>query len=391
MRNRLLPLAAAEMTADDIQAVTRVLGDGKLGSGDKVREFEAAVAEYVGARYAAAVSSGAAGLHIALMSAAVGHEDEVITTPLTHPATANCILYQNGIHTFADVEPATYNIDPVKVKYRITGRTRALIPVHFAGNPCALDQLYELARENDLCVIEDASHALGGYYKDKRIGSLSDLTVFSFSDPQHCYTGEGGIVTTNSGEFYEWMLVFRENGMVSEAKKMLKPEGPWRKEMQDRGYNYRLTDMQAALGISQLARVEEFIGRRTEIAHYYNRALAGHPALDLPEPNPRGRSTWHRYIVTLRTEKLKAGRTEILHAIRAENIEVGVHFLPVFLHPYYLWIGHPDVCTIEGSLCPVAEDLYNRFLTLPLFPSMTDRDALEVIEAVTRVLDYFLI
>lgn len=198
-------------------------------------------------------------------------------------------------------------------------------------------------------------------------------------------------MTTNSGEFYEWMLVFRENGMVSEAQKMIKPEGPWRKEMQDRGYNYRLTDMQAALGISQLARVEEFIGRRTEIANYYNRALAGHPALDLQEPNPLGRSTWHRYIVTLRTEKLKAGRTEILHAVRAENIEVGVHFLPVFLHPYYLWIGHPDVCTIEGSLCPIAEDLYNRFLTLPLFPSMTDRDAREVIEAVTRVLDYFLI
>ncbi|MFA7467409.1 MAG: DegT/DnrJ/EryC1/StrS aminotransferase family protein [Desulfotomaculaceae bacterium] len=391
VRSRMLPLAAAEMTADDIQAVTRVLSDGVLGSGDKVREFETAVAEYVGAKYAVAVSSGAAGLHVALMSAAVGHEDEVITTPLTHPATSNCILYQNGIHTFVDVDPTTYNIDPVKVKYRITGRTQALIPVHFAGNPCELDLLHNLARENNLCVIEDAAHALGGCYKDKQIGALSDLTVFSFSDPQHCYTGEGGIVTTNSEELLEWMLVFRENGLVRHPQKMISPEGPWHKEMQDRGFNYRLTDMQAALGISQLARVEEFIKCRTDIANRYNRALAGHPAIALPQQNPRGRSTWHRYIVTLRIEKLKAGRTEICNAIRAENIEVGVHYLPVFLHPYYLWIGHPDVCTIEGSLCPVAEDLYNRFLTLPLFPSMTDRDVQDVIEAVTRVLNYYLL
>jgi len=391
VRSRMLPLAAAEMTTDDIQAVTQVLSDGVLGSGDKVKEFETAVADYVGARYAVAVSSGAAGLHVALMSAAVGHEDEVITTALTHPATSNCILYQNGIHTFVDVEPKTYNIDPVKVKYRITGRTQALIPVHFAGNPCELDLLHDLARENDLCVIEDAAHALGGYYKGKRIGALSDFTVFSFSDPQHCFTGEGGIVTTNSEEFFEWMLVFRENGLVRDPQKMISPERPWRKEMQDRGYNYRLTDMQAALGISQLARVEDFIGRRTDIADLYNRALAGHPAITLPKQNPQGRSTWHRYIITLCMEQLKASRTEIFNALRAENIEVGVHYLPVFLHPYYLWIGHPDVCTIEGSLCPVAEDLYNRFLTLPLYPSMTDHDVQDVINAVTRVVDYYLL
>jgi len=178
---------------------------------------------------------------------------------------------------------------------------------------------------------------------------------------------------------------------VRDPQKMINPEGPWRKEMQDRGFNYRLTDMQAALGISQLARVEEFISRRTDIANLYNRTLANHPAITLPEQHPQGRSTWHRYIVTLCMEKLKAGRNEIFKAIRAENIEVGVHYLPVFMHPYYLWIGHPDVCTIEGSLCPVAEDLYNRFLTLPLFPSMTDQDVQDVIDAVTRVLDYYLL
>lgn len=391
VRNRPLPLAAAEITAEDIQAVTEVMQGGKLGSGAKVREFEDEVAEYVGARYAVAVSSGAAGLHVALMAAAVGHEDEVITTPLTHPATSNCILYQNGMHTFVDVDPATFNLDPVKVRYRITGRTEALIPVHFAGNPCELEPLHRLARENDLLVIEDAAHALGGEYGGRKIGSLSDLTVFSFSDPQHCYTGEGGMVTTDDEELYHWMLVFRENGMVRDPQKLVRPEGPWREEMQDRGFNYRMTDMQAALGISQLARANDFIARRASIAGRYNRALAGHPAVALPDQNPRGRSTWHYYVMALRMENLKASRTEIFNAMRAEGIEVGVHYLPVFLHPYYLWIGHPDVCTIEGSLCPLAEDLYNRFITLPLYPAMTDRDVEDVIEAVCRVLDYYSI
>lgn len=391
VRDSMLPLAAAELKEEDERAVVEVLRKRKLGTGEKVREFENAVAEYVGAKYAVAVSSGAAGLHIALMAAAVGHEDEVITTPLTHPATSNCILYQNGVHIFVDVDPATFNIDAAKVKFRITGRTQALIPVHFAGNPSDLAALHELAEKNNLTVIEDAAHALGGEYDGRKIGSLSDLTVFSFSDPQHCYTGEGGMVTTNSEELYQWMLVFRENGMVSDPKKLVRQEGPWRVEMQDRGYNYRMTDLQAALGISQLARVEDYILRRTAIAERYNNAFKGHPAVELPQQNPRGRSTWHYYIVALRMENLKASRAEILHALRKENIEASVHYLPVFLHPYYLWIGHPDVCTIEGSLCPVAEDLYNRFLTLPLYPSMTDRDVNDVIEAVGRVLEYYSI
>lgn len=389
VRENSLPLAEASVHENDILAVTGVLRGGKLGCGETVQKFERAVAKYVGARYAVAVSSGAAGLHIALMSAAVGHQEEVITSPLTHPATANCILYQGGIHTFADIDSATFNIDPGVVATKISSRTAALIPVHFAGNPCNMEALHRLAREHNLIVIEDAAHALGGEYGGQKIGALSDLTVFSFSDPQHCYTGEGGVVTTDSEEFYQWMLIFRENGMVRDPQKLARPEGPWRVEMQDRGYNYRMTEMQAALGIGQLARAEEFIARRTAIAEKYNRALAGHPAVVLPEQNPRGRSTWHYYLLALRLENLKASRSDIFYALRAENIEVGVHYLPVFLHPYYLWIGHPDVCTLEGSLCPQAEELYNRLLTLPLYPAMTDRDVDDVITAVIRVLDYY--
>ncbi|MCG8402111.1 MAG: DegT/DnrJ/EryC1/StrS aminotransferase family protein [Firmicutes bacterium] len=391
VRNRPLPLAQADMTEKDIEAVSGTLREGKLGCGAKVREFEAAVAGYVGARYAVAVSSGAAGLHVALMAAAVGHEDEVITTSLTHPATTNCILYQNGIHTLVDVDPATFNIDPVQVEHRITRRTEALIPVHFAGNPCDMRAFHQLARENGLSVIEDAAHALGGEYDGQKIGSLSDLTVFSFSDPQHCYTGEGGIITTNSADLCQWMLVFRENGMVRDARKLVGPGEPWRVEMQDRGFNYRMTEMQAALGIAQMKRVDAFVARRAAIAQLYNRTLAGHPAVALPEQNPRGRSTWHYYILALRMENLKASRAEIYDALRAENIQVWVHYLPVFLHPYYMWIGHPDVCTIEGSLCPNAEDLYNRFITLPLYPAMSDGDARDVMDAVTRVLEYYAI
>ncbi len=389
VRSELLPLAGADISEDDIQAVTRVMRSGKLGCGEMVEQFEEAVAGYVGARYAVAVSSGSAGLHIALMAAAVGHGDEVITSPLTHPATSNCILYQGAIHTFADINPATFNIDPQVVRSKINSRTEALIPVHFAGNPCDLDVLHGLARQHGLTVIEDAAHALGGTYNGAKIGSLSDLTVFSFSSPQHCYTGEGGMVTTGDEELYQWMLIFRENGMVTDPAKLVKPEGPWHVEMQDRGYNYRMTDMQAALGISQLARVEEFIARRAAIAEKYNRALGGHPSVVLPQQNERGRSTWHYYLLALRLENLRASRAEIFRALQAENIEVGVHYLPVFLHPYYLWIGHPDVCTLDTSLCPRAEEIYGRLLTLPLFPAMTDRDVDDVITAVGRVLDYY--
>ncbi len=387
----MLPMAKSVLSEKDINAVTEVLRSGKLSGGEAVYMFEQEMAAYTGAKYAVAVSSGAAGLHIALMSAAVGHMEEVITTPLTHPSTSNCILYQGGIHTFADIDPATFNMDPKMVAMKISDRTKALIPVHYAGNPCQLDAMQELARAKGLVIIEDAAHALGGEYEGQKIGAISDLTVFSFSSPQHCYTGEGGMVTTDSEELYQWLTMFRENGMVYDPKRQVKPEGPWTVEMQDRGYNYRMTGMQAALGISQLSRVDEYTGRRARIADRYNRVFSSHPAIILPEQNSRGRSTWHYYVLALRTENLKASRKEIFNALRAENIEVGVHYLPVFLHPYYLWIGHPDVCTLETSLCPKAEELYHKLLTLPLYPAMTDNDADDVIEAVVKVLDYYTV
>ncbi|SFH17819.1 dTDP-4-amino-4,6-dideoxygalactose transaminase [Desulfotomaculum arcticum] len=390
VREKVLPMAKSVLNDNDINAVTEVLRGGKLGSGEAVSLFEQAMTAYTGARYAVAVSSGAAGLHIALMSAAVGHMEEVITSPLTHPSTSNCILYQGGIHTFADIDPATFNIDPEMVAMKISDRTKALIPVHYAGNPCQLDALQELARAKDLVIIEDAAHALGGEYEGQKIGSISDLTVFSFSSPQNCYTGEGGMVTTDSEELYQWLTMFRENGMIYDSQRQVKPEGPWTVEMQDRGYNYRMTGMQAALGVSQLSRADGFIGRRANIAGRYNRAFSGHPAIFLPEQNSRGRSTWHYYVMALRTEYLKVSRREIFDALQTENIEVGVHYLPVFLHPYYLWIGHPDICTLDTSLCPKAEDLYHKLLTLPLYPAMTDNDAEDVIEAVLKVLNYFL-
>lgn len=389
VREILLPLAKSVLNENDISVVTEVLRGGKLSGGAMVSRFEQAMAAYTGARYAVAVSSGAAGLHIALMSAAVGHMEEVITSSLTDPSTSNCIIYQGGIHTFADIDPATFNVDPRMVAMKISDRTKALIPVHYAGNPCQMDALQELARAKDLVIIEDAAHALGGEYGGKKIGAISELTVFSFSSPQHCYTGEGGMVTTDSEELYQWLTMFRENGMVYDPKRQVKPEGPWTVEMQDRGYNYRMTEMQAALGISQLSRADEFIDRRANIADRYNRAFSAHPAITLPEQNSRGRSTWHYYILALRTENLKVSRKEIFNALQAENIEVGVHYLPVFLHPYYLWIGHPDICTLDTSLCPKAEDLYHKLLTLPLYPSMTDSDAEDVIEAVLKVLNFY--
>lgn len=391
VREKLLPLASPSLNEEDKQAVMQVLDSGNLKNGPMVREFEENFARYVGARYAVAVSSAAAGLHIALMAAAVGHEEEVITSPLVHPSTPAAILHQHGMHTFADIDPETYNVDPEEIRKKVSSRTVALMPVHFAGRPCDMEAIQDIARENKLEVIEDASHALGAEYRGKKIGTLSSLTVFSFSGPQGVYTGEGGMVVTDSEELYFWLLVFRNGGIVTDPQKLSRREGPWHFEMQDRGFYYQMTEMQAALGLSQLKRAGEFAARRREIAEIYNAAFAGMEQFDLPAPFHGGKHSWYYYIIALRPENLKAARLEIYNALRAENIGVGVHYMPAFLHPYFKWVGHPDVCTLEGSLCPRAENLYSRLLTLPLFPGMTRQDVEDVIEAVHRVMKYYAV
>lgn len=389
MRDTYLPCGSHFFEDEDIAAVEHVLRKGSLNSGQKVVEFEREFASYVGAKYAVAVSSGAAGLHIAAAAAGVAHGEEVITSPIAPLAAACCGLYQGAATVFADIDIHTYNLDPSEVEIKITSQTRAIVAVHFAGQPCDLEAIHLLAGKNGLTVIEDATCAFGAEYRGRRLGALSDLTVFSFHNPQDVTTGEGGMVTTNSEEFYGWLNLFRNNGIVTDPDRMTRNEGPWYFEMQELGNNYRMTEIAAILGITQLKKAEQFLKRREEIASYYNKSFQGLRTLNLPGVLEGVRPAWQMYVLGLRLERLKAGRLEIFNALRAENIGVEVHYPPVFSQPYFIWKGHKDICTLEGSLCPRAEDLYQTFISLPIFPAMSDRDAGDVVEAVKKIVAYY--
>jgi len=388
VRDDFLPYARQWIEEDDVAAVNKVLRGDWLTTGPAVAEFEREFAARVGAAFAVAVSSGTAALHAACFAAGVGRGDEVITSPLTFVASANCALFLGARPVFADVDPKTYNISPKEIEKKITPQTKAIVPVHFTGQPCDLEPIHEIARRHNLVVIEDAAHALGAAYKGRPVGGLSDLTVFSFHPVKHITTGEGGMVTTNDEELYQWLLLFRNHGIVREREMLVEDQGPWYYEVQDLGYNYRLTDIQAALGLSQLKKLDRFLARRRRIAALYNEAFAALPEVEVSYQAPYADSAWHLYVLALRPERLRKSRREIFEALRAENIGVHVHYLPVYRHPFYRWLGDPDSCTLEGFYCPCAEELYERIITLPLFPAMSDRDAADVIAAVYKVISW---
>lgn len=386
VRENFLPYARQWVEEDDIAAVCEVLRGDWLTTGPAVAEFEREFARRVGAAYAVAVSSGTAALHAACAAAGVGRGDEVITSPLTFAASANCALFLGARPVFADVDPRTYNISPEEIEKKITPQTKAVIPVHFTGQPCDLDPIHALARRHNLTVIEDAAHALGAEYKGRPVGGLSDLTIFSFHPVKHITTGEGGMVTTNDEETYRWLLLFRNHGITRDRRELVEDHGPWYYEMQDLGYNYRLTDIQAALGLSQLKKLDRFLKRRREIAARYSEAFAALPEVEVPYQAPYAASAWHLYVLALRPERLRKSRREIFEALRAENIGVNVHYFPVYRHPYYRWLGDPDSCSLHGFYCPHAEEIYRRIITLPLFPAMTDGDVEDVVRAVQKVI-----
>jgi len=388
VRESFLPYARQWVEEDDIAAVSEVLRGDWLTTGPAVAAFEREFAVRVGAAYAAAVSSGTAALHAACFAAGVGRGDEVITSPLTFAASANCALFLGARPVFADIDPKTYNICPEEIEKKITPQTKAIVAVHFTGQPADLDAIREIARRHSLVVIEDAAHALGATYKGRPVGGLSDLTVFSFHPVKHITTGEGGMVTTNDEELYRWLLLFRNHGIVRERELLVEDQGPWYYEVQDLGYNYRLTDIQAALGLSQLKKLDRFLARRRQIAAAYSEAFAALPEVEIPYQAPGAASAWHLYVLALRLDRLAKSRREIFEALRAENIGVNVHYLPVYRHPFYRWLGDPDSCSLQGFYCPHAEELYERLITLPLFPAMTDQDAADVITAVYKVISW---
>jgi perosamine synthetase len=380
LHDKFLPYGRQWIDDDDIQAVVGVLKSDYLTTGPKIAEFEQAFAEYVGAKYAVAVSNGTAALHAAAFAAGIHEGDEVITSPITFAASANCVLYMGGRPIYADIDSKTYNIDPMEIRKQITSKTKAIIPVHFTGQPVDLDEIHSIADKYRLVVIEDAAHALGAEYKGKRIGGLSNMTIFSFHPVKQITTGEGGMVTTNNPDYYQKLLLFRTHGITRDKTLLLRNEGDWYYEQQELGFNYRITDFQAALGLSQLKKADMFLKRRRELADIYNQSLQNIPGVLLPYQTPNCNSSWHLYVIQIGDEAGRS-RREVYDGLKKANIGVNVHYIPVYFHPYYQALGYPK------GLCPNAETYYQRALTLPLFPGMGERDALEVVEILKEILE----
>ncbi|MCY8235934.1 UDP-4-amino-4,6-dideoxy-N-acetyl-beta-L-altrosamine transaminase [Bacillus inaquosorum] len=383
VRDSYLPYGRQWLDEEDIQSVVDVLRGDYLTTGPTIDLFEQKVAEYAGSSYAVAFSSGTAALHAACFAAGISQGDEVITTPITFAASANCILYMGAKPVFADIDPLTYNIDPDSIEKLLTPKTKAIIPVDFTGQPVNHDRIQKIAKANNLIVIEDAAHALGASYKGEKIGSISDMTMFSFHPVKHITTGEGGMITTNNKTYYEKLLQFRSHGITRDPKKLTQDHGSWYYEMHFLGFNYRMTDIQASLGISQLKKVDDFIETRNHLARIYNEKLKTISHIHLPSQDAASTSSWHLYIINLKLDQLKGNRDDIFNAMQQENIGVNVHYIPVYLHPYYQRLGY------QAGLCPNAENFYKGIITLPLFQSMNEKDADDVIKALKKVVDFY--
>jgi perosamine synthetase len=384
VREKLLPYGRQSLDEEDIQSVVEVLKSDWLTTGPKIAEFEEAFAAWVGAKHAISFSSGTAALHAAAFAAGLGSGDEAITTPMTFCATANCVLYHGATPVFADVSDDTLNLDPREVARKISPRTKAIIAVDYAGHPAALDELRELATEAKAVLIEDACHALGAEFQGKRVGGIADMAMFSFHPVKHLTTGEGGMVTTKDDRLAEMLRRFRNHGISSDARQRHE-SGQWFYEMVMLGYNYRLTDIACALGLSQLSKLDANLTRRREIASDYERLLADLPII-LPAVRQTANPAWHLYPIRLQLESLSVGRAEIFRALRAEGIGVNVHYIPVHQHPYYR--DRFPATSAKGSF-PLAEKSYERLISLPMFHAMTNSDVQDVSRALHKVLAHY--
>ena len=384
IRKEPLPYARQYIDDDDCLAVSTVLKSDYLTTGPKVKEFEEIIADFVGAKYAVSFSNGTAALHGACYAAGIGKGDEVITTPMTFAASANCVLYSGGTPVFADIDEYTFNIDVNEIAKKITDKTKAIIPVDYTGQAADIDGIKELVKGTEIVIIEDGAHSLGTKYKGTRVGAIADMTMFSFHPVKTITTGEGGIITTNNEEYYTKLINFRSHCITRDINQLVDKEaGGWYYEQLDLGYNYRMTDIQAALGISQMKKVDWFIQRRKEIVMKYNEAFRDLDGIILQKNAEFSDTVNHLYVIKLDLNKLKADRKEIYNALLAENIGVNVHYIPVYWHPYYQKLGY------KKGLCPKAEELYNSILTLPLFPAMTDNDVEDVIGGVYKIINYY--
>lgn len=383
---RETPLGYGKQYIDDadIEAVVKVLKSDFLTCGPSIGSLEHKLCEVTGARYAVAVSNGTAALHIACMAAGVGPGDEVITTPITFAASANCALYCGAKPVFADINPETYNISPASIRERITPATKAVVAVDFTGQAVELDEIRKICTDNNLILIEDAAHSLGTLYNGKPVGSIADMTTFSFHPVKTVTGGEGGAVTTNDEETYRKLLRLRAHGVTRVQDEMKNTShGGWYYEQTELGYNYRITDFQAALIESQLGKLPLFQKRRKEIVKTYNEAFKDIPEILIQKEIAESDTTRHLYILRLDLSALNCNRKEFFDAMQAENIKVQVHYIPVYYHSHYESLGY------EKGLCPHAEKLYDEIMSLPLFYSMTDKDVADVIEATKKLIRYY--
>jgi len=379
VRSAMLPYGQQWLDEEDKEAVLSVLNSDFITQGPQIDRLERKVADYVGARYAVAFCNGTAALHAACFAAGIGPGDEVITTPITFLASSNSVLYMGGKPVFADIDKRTYNLSPDNAAACITPRTKAMIPVDFTGQPVEIDRIMMLARDHGLVVIQDAAHSLGAEYGGRKIGAWADMTMFSFHPVKHITTGEGGMIVTNNEDYFRRLQLFRNHGMSRDPLMMHAYEGPWYYEMHELGYNYRMTDMQAALGVSQMDKLDRFVAARRSIAREYDEAFGGMEGLVIPEQHADANSSWHLYVLRWDMDRFESDRRTIFEALREENIGVNVHYIPVYRQPYYRNQGYSQV-----SL-PNAEDYYSNVISLPIFPKMTGEDVRDVILAVRKV------
>lgn len=368
---KIIPYGHQWIDNNDIKEVVKVLKSNWLTQGPNVEAFEKAVAAYCGAKYAVAVSSGTSALYMAYRAAEIGLQDEVITTPLTFAATANMVFFCGAKPVFADIQQDTLNIDPKEIEKKITKKTKAIAVVDFAGHPCDYDIILKIAKKHKLLVIEDACHALGAEYKNKKVGGLADMTILSFHPVKHITTGEGGMVLTNNKDFYKKLKVLRSHGIVKKPEK-----GAWYYEIENPSFNFRITDIQCALGISQLKKLDTFIKRRREIVAMYNQAFKGIKEIMIPAEKEYAKSSWHIYPIQV----LGTDRKKVFEILQERGIGVQVHYMPLHLHPFYQKKFEYN----QGDF-PVAEQYYKGAITLPLFPSMKNSDIKKVIQEVKKI------
>lgn len=368
----------------DVEAVVNVLKSDYLTCGPKIDEMEQKLCKVTNAKYAVAVSNGTAALHLACLAAGIKPGDEVITTPITFAASANCALYCGATPVFADINPETYNIDPNDIERKITNKTKAIVAVDFTGQAVEIEKIKCICEKHNLIFIEDAAHSLGTKYKGEAIGSIADITTFSFHPVKTITGGEGGAVLTNSRDLFEKIKLFRTHGITREELLMKnESHGSWYYEQIELGYNYRITDIQAALISSQLDKLQMFVQRRKEIVEMYNKAFSEIDEITVQREIEESDTARHLYIVNLRLDMLKVGRKEIIDALRAENVCCNVHYIPVYYFPHYESMGY------KKGLCPIAENLYEGIISIPLFYGMSDEDVLSVINAIKKVIDYY--